>query len=164
MDERKTPIGILKKLVSDPNVELLVYGKISSALSTTLKNYNNIKYKGVLMGDQLIEQLKEIDVGIAPYNQSDVNLGRTPNKLWLYLALGKPVVVSTLPNIKNWKFAEKFVYLANNEVEFAEKVYAAYADDTSDLQIKRFQFAQENTWDKRIEELVKFINEYNKTI
>lgn len=159
LDERKTPIGILKKLVSDPNVELLVYGKISSALSTTLKNYNNIKYKGVLMGDQLIEQLKEIDVGIAPYNQSDVNLGRTPNKLWLYLALGKPVVVSTLPNIKNWKFAEKFVYLANNEVEFAEKVYAAYADDTSDLQIKRFQFAQENTWDKRIEELVKFINE-----
>lgn len=159
LNERRTSTEIIKRLISDPNVEVLVYGKISSTLLASLKKYKNIKNNGILIGDQLLKHLNEIDVGIAPYNKADVNLGGTPNKLWLYLALGKPVVVSTLPMIKNWKFGEKFVYLADNEDEFVEKVYTAYADDTAELRLKRFRFAQENTWDKRIDELLKFINE-----
>lgn len=159
LNEKRNSAEIIKKLISDKNIEVHVYGKISNGLSTSLGKYKNFKNNGILIGNELIEQLNEIDVGIAPYNKEDVNLGGTPNKLWLYLAVGKPVVISTLPMIKNWKFGEKFVYLADDENEFVEKVYTAYADDNAELKIKRYQFSQKNTWGKRIEELIKFINE-----
>lgn len=159
LHENRTPLNIIEKIVRDTNVELVIYGKLSDALSKAFKKYNNIKYNGVLTGNRLLEKLKNIDVGIAPYNQSDVNRGGTPNKLWIYLALGKPVVVTRLPMITDWKFDEKYAYLADDEDEFIKNVYTAYNEDTADLQIKRHQFAQENTWDKRVEGLLKYINE-----
>ena len=57
--------------------------------------------------------------------------------------------------IKNWKFDEKFVYFADDDSEFIQKVYDAYNDDTEELRLNRFKFAKTNTWDNRVQELMK---------
>ncbi len=143
LDARRISLNIIKGLVSRPNVELHVYGIIHPRLRKNLERYDNIKLRGILKGKPLIEDLKQIDVGIAPYMVSDVNPGGTPNKLWLYLAAGKPVVISDLPSISDWRFHDDFVYRAKDDQDFVEKVFFAYKRDNEVLMKLRADFAGE---------------------
>lgn len=149
----------LTELISKSNVEVYIYGTVTNRLRRLFGKYKNVRIRGVLKGKALIDELMKIDVGIAPYRIEDVNLGATPNKLWLYLSVGKPVVVSDIPAIRDWKFKEKFVYRAKNNYEFTNKVFEAYKEDNEELMISRFLFAKENSWDKRIEQLLAKIEE-----
>jgi len=73
-----------------------------------------IIFAGELKGQSLITELKKIDVGLALYNLNRVNKGTTSNKLWQYLAMGKPVVVSNLPNLRDNFFPAKSVYILSH--------------------------------------------------
>jgi glycosyltransferase involved in cell wall biosynthesis len=158
LDARRISLSIIKGLVSRPNVELHVYGVLHPRLRKDLERYGNIRLRGILTGKLLIEDLKRIDVGIAPYRVSDVNPGGTPNKLWLYLAVGKPVVISDLPSIKDWQFHDDFVYKAKDDKDFVEKIFSAYNRDSEELMKLRADFARENSWDTRITVLLERIN------
>jgi glycosyltransferase involved in cell wall biosynthesis len=158
LDARRFSLSIISGLVSHPNVELNVYGVVHPRLRKELEKYGNIRLRGVLKGKALMEDLKRIDVGIAPYRVSDVNPGGTPNKLWLYLAAGKPVVVSDLPSISDWQFHDDFVYRARDDQDFVEKVFCAYNRDGKELMKMRADFAQANSWDMRITSLLERLN------
>ncbi len=157
LGSKRLSIEIIKKLASKPNTEIYLYGLIDNFFKDSLKNIYNIKFKGVLKGSELIHDLKKVDVGIAPYRIEDVNPGGTPNKLWLYLSVGKPVVITDLPSIADWNFNDKFVYRAKNDCDFIDKVYKAYREDTEELMFARSQFAKNNSWDRRTDKLVNDI-------
>lgn len=158
LDEKRFSLDIIKDLASQPNVELRLFGVLQPGLKKKLEMLEKVKLLGVLTGEPLMEELKRIDVGIAPYRVSDVNPGGTPNKLWLYLAAGKPVVMSDLPSIKDWRFHDDFVYKAKDDRDFVEKVFFAYDRDSEELMKARAQFARENSWDSRIKTLLKGID------
>ncbi len=159
LHERRISVKLIRELVLNSNVELYIYGSISKKLGKIFQKYENIKVRGIVKGNSLISELKQIDVGIAPYRIEDVNPGGTPNKLWLYLAVGKPVVISNLPSIKDWHFSKKFIYTAKNDADFVAKVFDAYQDDNRELMESRAEFAKDNSWNKRIDELVNSIDE-----
>ncbi len=158
LHEKRISIEIIRNLVRNPIVELYVYGRVSKKLKAVFSEYSNIKMRGVLKRSSLLNELKQISVGIAPYRLEDVNPGGTSNKLWVYLAVGKPVVMSDLPNIKKWHINDKFIYSAKTETEFVEKVVDAYRDDNEELMYSRARFALDNSWDSRIHILMNGIN------
>ncbi len=155
IDEKKTSLRTIDRLAAVPNVEIVVYGPVTSSMSQFLAGRRNIETKTTLRGDELLKALDEIDIGIAPYKGVDGNPGRTPNKLWLYLAAGKPCVVRDLNGISDWQFEEKFVYRATNPEDFVEKVLKAYSEDSESLALRRHEFAKQNSWDIRMEDFLK---------
>jgi hypothetical protein len=157
--KNKTSIELLNKINKDKKIQMTVVGIADKRI---LKHMKNVRYKKPLIGGPLIEEINEHEIGIAPYPFNDDNIGRTPNKLWHYLALGKPVIVSDLPSLKNWKFPAKSVYVCKNEDEFIENIKIAHFENSLDAIQNRIKFAQKNTWENRIEKLYLIYNQYEK--
>ena len=116
--------------------------------------FKNVRFTGELTGADLYREVGDFHVGIIPYNIKS-KIDRTPNKLWLYLALGIPVVISNIKGIRDWSFPEKFVYLADNMDEFMENIKKAYQEDNESLASARIEFAEVNSWDMRMQEFMK---------
>ena len=130
------------------------YGPIGSAYQKKLEERTNVKTTGSLTGNRLYEEISRFDVGLIPYKiQSKID--RTPNKLWLYMALGKPTVISNIKGISNWEFPEHFVYRADSFSDFYTLIRLAVSEDNDQLTRQRMEYAKQNTWDKRMKYFIK---------
>ena len=159
IDKKKTPLVLINKILEIENVELHLIGPIKDDFLNHLSKEEKVKAHGVLTGDPLSSKLSEMDVAIAPYYMDDPNTGRTPNKLWQYLATGIPAVITNLPNVRHWEFPEKTVYKANNDDEFVSFIKQAYKDNTIELMKERISIAANNSWSKRVDQLLAYIKE-----
>ena len=161
VDSKKVSISLIKEIIKNKNIELIIWGPVKEEFRKKFALYTNIHFRRSKFGEELYNDLLEIDVGIVPYLLNDDNPGRTPNKLWLYLALGKPVVITNIPNIRTWKFEEKIIYRVNSDAEFFDKILLAQSENSEELMRKRINVAKQNTWDKRVEQLIKIYNSYS---
>jgi glycosyltransferase involved in cell wall biosynthesis len=131
---------------------IILIGPMDEGRKKILSRYPNAELVGPKTGKDLYQCLSRADVCIAPYNLRTINKGLTPNKLWLYLALGKPCVVTDVPNIKSWHFEDKLVYKCKPE-EFINCCMQAYKDDNYELAVRRIEVAKNNTWKTRVDKL-----------
>ena len=74
-----------------------------------------------------------------------------PNKLYTYLAAGKPIVSSDLPALISMD--EGLLYRVTSAEGFIAAIRRAFAEDSDVLREKRLAIARENTWDSRGDEL-----------
>ncbi len=156
--KKKTPVSLLNSILERDGYELYLIGPILDDILDHLTPKSKVHSLGVKTGKALMEKLLEMDVAIAPYYIEDSNTGRTPNKMWQYLSVGLPVVVTNLPNIQHWEFPKGTVYKANDDKEFLKMVIDAAAEDNENLRQQRKIIAKENSWNKRAEKLVELIN------
>ncbi len=162
LNTKKTPVNLINKISNELDVQLIFIGPIEDNFLELLDKPDNVISTGILTGNALYQKMTEADVGIVPYFMNDPNLGRTPNKLWQYLAVGIPVVVTNLPNIRHWEFPEDFIYKANNDEDFVEYIKIAIKKNTDSLKKSRIEFAKKNTWDNRTQEITKLFETYCK--
>lgn len=155
INKAKYSFLLFKQLLSDSKIELHVIGDVHSELREQLEIYSNYYCHGVLKGEMLNTLLRDMDVGIAPYDLDKQDEGGTPNKLWLYLANGLPVVISELKNIKNWQFPDHYVYKIKDNNLFKQSIIQAKKDDSDLLRRERHGFSQENTWEQRVKEIIQ---------
>ena len=92
--------------------------------------------------------LKAFDVAVIPFKINDLTTGVNPVKLYEYLAAGKPVVSSKLPEVLPFAPAVK---LASTPAEFVAQVEEALADNTPAGVAERVALAEENSWENRAE-------------
>jgi len=119
-------------LIEKRDIILTIVGPVSEQEAIKYKGIENVVTKGKLTGQDLYNAVADFDVGIVPYPLHS-KVDRTPNKLWLYLALGKPVVISNIKSIENWKFSDGFVYRANNYEEFYAGIKKAHSENNETL-------------------------------
>lgn len=153
INSRTTSITLINSLLSDPSVRMTMVGPVESDFLKKIINTEKLNLTGTLTNDNLYQKINSFDVAIAPYNLEKKNPGTSPNKLFLYLACGKPVVMSDLQNMKKYNFPEKSVYIARNESDFLPLIHKAFNENSADFEIERRRLASENTWGKRIEKL-----------
>jgi hypothetical protein len=151
---------LINDLLGKKNVRVVCIGPRDKEFESKIHKKDNISFKGVLKGIDLYQEINKADIGIAPYDIQKVNKGGTPNKLWHYFAVGKPVVISNLPNLAFIKFPDKFVYVYNSSADFYNMIQKAYAENNDSLIEQRVKFAAANSWDKRTEELLSIANNY----
>lgn len=132
-------------------------GPVSEANKQKLARFKNAQFVGPKTGKDLYDCLSQADVCIAPYDVSKLNKGATPNKLWLYLALGKPAVVTNMPNINSWHFDDGVVYKCDND-QFIDCCIRAYHEDTPELAKKRVEVARSNSWKNRVQQIREIFN------
>lgn len=132
--------------------KIIFIGPVNEKNYKLLSHTENALFTGAKTGKALYEALQEADVCIAPYEVSVLNKGATPNKLWLYLSLGKPAVITSMPNIENWQFEKDTVYITAND-QFENLCQTAFDNNTPHLQKKRLQLAADNSWSNKVNEM-----------
>lgn len=150
---------IINTLLDHPKIRITFIGPVNKKFLKRIEKKEKIILKGILTGKELFNEIKNFDVAIAPYFIEKINKGGTPNKLWQYLALGKPVVVSCLPAIRDWAFPEGCVYKSTNK-DFLELVLKAHEENTTDLIKQRLLIANNNTWDKKVEKIIELFRKH----
>ncbi|GAB4091710.1 glycosyltransferase family protein [Flaviaesturariibacter terrae] len=127
-------------------------GPANAANRERLGRHENARMLGPKTGKELYDAIQEADACIAPYDLRRLNKGATPNKLWLYLAMGKPAILTDMPNIRNWEFGEGLVYKCRKE-NFLDSCRRALAEDSPERSKQRIQVARGNSWEARVRQI-----------
>lgn len=153
--------SLIKALAEEhPDYSFVFVGPIQTDISS-LKGKDNLHFLGHKPHDQLPYYINAFDVGIIPYLLTEYTKNVYPAKLNEYLALGKPVVSTELPEITifNEKYGE-IISIGKDAKGFADCLEEAVERERNEQTIeRRIQVANDNTWQKRIEQMSDLIEE-----
>lgn len=117
-----------------------------------LSGLSNVFFPGPKPYKEIPNWAGKFDICILPYIINQFTRNIFPNKLFEYLATGKPVISSPIPSVSDYA-DEKLIYIAENPVRFLEKIQLALKEDNEELAEKRMALARANTWDIRVEDI-----------
>ena len=126
--------------------------------------HRNVRYIGAVSPDVLPWVLSKIDVGIIPFTVNDLIKATNPIKLYEYLAAGKPVVATPMPEVMRYE-AKGIVATAADPDAFAASLreMAALSADPSARE-DRLRIARENSWESRFRKILEYVPELGETI
>ena len=155
-------IDLLCKLAElHPDYSILLVGPVEFGLDK-LKKYPNITMVGVKKYSLLPQYLSCMNVCLIPFKINNLTLSSNPIKLYEYLAAGKPVVSTALPEIRN--NASHVVMIAKTDEDFILKVEEAVNEskksENNRTISRRVNFARNNSWEKRVDTIEKILEIY----
>lgn len=159
--QHQVSLELLEEIVSHDNFHLVLIGPVEDSLLSKLGQRDKLTVTGVLKGPDLIKALSDIDIGLALYNKKNINPGASPNKLWQYLSVGKPSIVTKLDNLDAKIFPPHSVYIHQEGDSMEELILQAFQEDRAALFRQRQEFTKKNTWDKRMD---LFLEKVEKTL
>ena len=121
-----------------------------------LRDLRNVVFTGPQPYDSLPRWARAFDVAIIPYRRTRQVVNSNPLKLREYLATGKPIVAVSAPEID--RFAAH-VRIAATPQQFLEQIEAALATDTPAYQQARMQSVSGQSWDARIDDVVRVVEQ-----
>ncbi len=130
-----------------PEWDVVMVGPAHTAVGSPLPN---LHFLGMKPYAQLPAYLQYFAVGLIPFKISALTRNVNPVKLYEYLAAGKPVVASPLPELL--PFGE-MVYLAANREEFLGAVVQALREDSPERRQQRLEAAAKHSWEARYREM-----------
>jgi glycosyltransferase involved in cell wall biosynthesis len=139
-----------------PNYSFVLVGGFDREKSVTmegvskLRELSNIWLTGHRPVSEIPCYLGGFDVCVIPFVRNRVTQATDPVKLYEYLAAGKPVVTTTLPEIRHCG-AASMVHFADEPEDFARCLDAALEERDANLVEARKGFAASNTWTARYE-------------
>lgn len=107
---------------------------------------DNVKYYGKLLPSQLSGYTKNWDVCLIPFQDIELSKSVNPIKVYEYLYLGKPVVVTGIPGLDKFPY----VYFSANDVDSFMKAVHKAMDNKVDYE-KVSNFLKKNRWEDRAE-------------
>ena len=125
-----------------------------------VKARDNIHLLGQQPYDRIPAIVSTFDVCTIPFAANALTEATYPLKLHEYLAAGKPVVSTDLPDVR--QFCD-VVYIARNAREFEQMTEKALAEDCPELQERRIQTARENSWENRAQAILKVMRRARHT-
>lgn len=114
----------------------------------------NVHVLGFRPYDELPAYVSGFSVGVIPYRATAYTRNCSPLKVFEYLAAGKAVVASGVPDLRGM---EPDVILADGAEAFVAALDEAVAADSPDAVARRRQLAEQNTWDARTERLLDLV-------
>lgn len=115
--------------------------------------FSNIHILKPVAYSELPGLAKIFDVAILPFKINEVTLATSPIKIFEYMALGKPIVTTDLPECRQYKS----VKIGTTQSEFITHVqsYLREAGDSALLESE----ARANTWERRARAILKYISD-----
>ncbi|MFC7441684.1 glycosyltransferase [Laceyella putida] len=134
-----------------PHAQILIVGPV---LREEVKfPRDNVFLLGHQNYEALASLLSYIDVCIIPFRINRVTESTNPIKAYEYLAAGKPVVSTNLPEVRK---LVPYVRIANSKEEFVSHLLTAYRLKDRDIH-KRSAFAQSFSWFNRYLQIRSFL-------
>lgn len=121
-----------------------------SALFTSFRQLPNVRLRGWVEREELPGYCKAFDVCVIPFRMdSEFNRYVNPDKLHEYMAMGKAVVSTDIPEVHSHRHIIK---IAQSPAEFVQCIEQALAEDSPACIQERLRLAEENSWTRRAEQ------------
>jgi len=145
-------------LSSNPEFSFVFVGPIQMDIRD-LSCFKNAYFLGQKTHDELPVYINNFDAAIIPYLVNDFTRCIFPAKLNEYLALGKPVISTDLPELKEMlkKYGDNIIHIADTKEKFSDRVKLVLKSDDEVAINKRIQAAKENSWEYYIEKMSDLI-------
>lgn len=142
-------IQLLAKM--DDKLSVVVIGPEFGRKFIGKKDYP-VHFLGLKPHHELAAYIKHMSICIIPFRITGITLATNPVKAYEYLAAGKPVISTNLPECR---LMEPYVDVAQDHHEFLELIKKRIADPGDSL--PRINYAMENTWKARAEQIEEVI-------
>ena len=152
--------GLVKSLAqNNPEYSFVFIGPLQTDISA-LSGIRNIYFLGSRKHEALPNLIRHFSVTMIPYHVTDYTKNVYPTKLNEYLALGKAVISTDLPEIRifNQKYGD-VVSIGKDANGFSQAIRDAIKEDTDQARDRRIEIARDNSWQRRIEEMSGLIEE-----
>ncbi|MBN8705709.1 MAG: glycosyltransferase [Bacteroidetes bacterium] len=115
-----------------------------------IENIPNVYFLGSKPYLELPEYLAGASVCIIPFFPDELTKFIYPLKINEYLGSGKPVVTTRFADLSEF---ENVVHITDSHSEFIDSVQLAIENNSEALTVKRKEFASENTWENRVNQI-----------
>ncbi len=120
------------------------------------RELSNVHFLGFREFETLPSYIKHFDVCLLAHSRIESMKYAHPYKTLQYLAAGKPVVATDIPDAH---YYEAVIKIARDNLEFVNLVRQSLEETGGDQDQKRIEFAKNNTWDKRAEETYEILQD-----
>lgn len=135
-----------------PADSVVLIGRVQNqGLARLAARYPNLHLLGERPYDELPKYLRHFDVALIPFRLTPLILATDPVKVYEYLAAGKPVVATRIPDLARFK---SHLYIASSPQDFAAKVGRGLDESSARLAMARQKAVQGETWDARVDTLL----------
>jgi glycosyltransferase involved in cell wall biosynthesis len=139
-----------------PDGTLVLVGPVvgpSGRADTLVASHPNVRWLGPVPHEELPHCVAGMDVCLIPFRKTPLTRGVNPNKLWEYLALGKPVVATDFsPFVHEY---QEVLRVGATPAAFVAAVRAALAAPV-DTEARR-AVARQHSWDESAARLVALL-------
>lgn len=146
-------LSIIESLAADhPEWSLVLMGNVVTDTSR-LTRFPNVHFTGPVPYAELPDHVAYVDALVLPYHVGGRGKTITPLKLREYIATGKPVVSTAIPECVLYR---SHIFIAAAGAEFVACVEDAL-HDTAVKSADRQKMVQEESWQNRAETLSRYI-------
>jgi glycosyltransferase involved in cell wall biosynthesis len=157
LDERLDFALIDQVAAVRPGWQLIFIGPVLQLSLTDLPQRSNIHYLGLKSYLELPAYLAGWDVAMLPFAVNDATRYSSPTKIPEYLAGGKPVITTPIPDVVNQYGATGLVQIAATPAEFVaagmRALFMPPASDRSSLD----QYLTQTSWDEAWRTIARLI-------
>ena len=144
-------VELLARIASEfPDASLVLIGDIAPAMSR-IATLPNVHLLGSRPYDQIPAYGSGFDVAIMPYVQSEWIRNSNPIKMKEYLALGLPIVSTSIPEVSKYT---DWLFMTDNDDEFIEKLGLALRGDAPSDPAGRRAAVAEFSWETRADLMI----------
>ena len=120
----------------------------------SLAGRKNVRWAGPVPYEQLPHAAAFFTAAMIPFVRNEVTLATSPIKLFEYMALGKPVVSTDLPECRK----EPLALIARDGAEFVRALDTALARSRDPSFVKKLrEAAAENSWGAKARQIARFL-------
>ena len=151
---------LIKKVTASNKYSVVLFGiKYDESYDENIKDEKNIYFMGPRDYKVLKNYAKCADVLTIPFLINDITASTSPVKIFEYMALHKPIVITDLYECRDYKS----VLLSKNHKEFLENLEKALKLKNDKKYISLLdKEAKENDWSKKAEAIIKLIRKDEK--
>ncbi len=128
-----------------------------------LKKYSNIKFFGEITYDELHLYLKKFSVGIIPFLDCDLIKCTDLVKMYEMLSFGLPVVSTKICDLDTLQI-DHLYYKSISYDQFIQNIKMALSETNNTIKFARIEYARQNIWENRIDQMEKIIKEITPQI
>lgn len=154
LDSRIDYVLLNELITHSPELHFRFIGRIVDSGFEPLKNLPNVEWIAPVAYNKLPSLIEKFDVGIIPFVISPFTEKIYPLKINEYLAMGKPVVMTSFASLPEF---DTMAVRADSGAEFKAAVLSVVKSDNQEKQKQREQFARKNSWQERAKEFTKII-------
>lgn len=120
-----------------------------------LTKLHNVHMIGSIPREDVPAYVEYFDLCLIPYKNNEYNEASFPLKFWEFMATGKPIVASGVPELQEYT---SMIAYAQSQQEFSEKI-ENFLVDGARKDPSRAELASHHGWDNRAAELKKLLEQ-----
>ncbi|MFT7462475.1 MAG: GT2 family glycosyltransferase/glycosyltransferase involved in cell wall biosynthesis [Pseudohongiellaceae bacterium] len=141
-----------------PECLVLLVGADTCGAEARLRRYENVQFEGEVSYDRLTHYVYGMDVCTIPFQVIPLTIATNPVKVFEYLAAGREVVSTALPEVA--MLGDVAAIVAENHESFVQGVGTALKRVGRKKAVTaRQRFAAENTWAQRVQSFDEHVGE-----